>query len=350
MEKLLSIVIPVYNMEKYLRKTLDSLICDKMERMQIIVVNDGSTDGSLEIAKEWATKHSLTVIDKPNGGHGSAWNVGIELAEAKYLAFLDSDDWIYDISAFLSALENADADLVFSDDYIYNETSGEIYRERIFGIGKGVHSIDEEGLPLKENSFRITNFHYCVYRLSLFRSASSLFHEKTSYDDLILFTFPIIKAERFEYSLAPFYVYRVGREDQSMASAMLSRKIGQQETERKYAVDYAMAHFPKGESSVKAKVVHSIVRSICATFYNLIMKLEPEKKKEYLESWTEYVESTVDNPDLIFEYKAYQKYDMPKYEVLLKLYHMSRRILLQSRKHFLTLRSVLEQNELRFNN
>jgi len=328
MNKLLSIVIPVYNMEKYVRQTLDSLVCDEMDALDIIIVNDGSVDGSLKIAEEWAAGFPLsaTIVDKPNGGHGSAWNVGVSKACGKYLAFLDSDDWVADISAYLGRLSSAAADMVFNDCVIYNEVDGSKNIEKICGMTSGVHSLETDALPLRNHkSCRITNFHYCIYRTDLIKALMPLFHEKTSYDDLILSVAPLLVSQTYEYAALPFYVYRLGRGDQSMAPEVINRKIDQQETERKYAIDYAMKFCPAGDKSLKSKAVHEVVRALSVTYYNYVMLLDARRKKEYLDRWTKYVGENVPEPKKIVEYMAYV--DWPCfYGPIVKLWHLYRRV------------------------
>jgi Glycosyltransferases involved in cell wall biogenesis len=326
MVKLLSVIVPVFNMEKYLQATLDSLVFDRMDLVEVLIINDGSTDRSSAMAHDWADRYPgvATVIDKPNGGHGSAWNKGVELASGRYLAFLDSDDWVQDIAGFVDWLESAQADLVFTDNVIYREKSGLESVRRLKGIAPGVHSIDEEGGVLLENDCCMFNFHDCIYKASLLKPLMPLFHEKTSYDDMILSTAPLSQAVTFEYSQRSFYVYRLGRGEQSMAPAVISRKIHQQEAERKYAIDFAMARFPKEDVSLKARALHEIVRAICVTFYNYVMKLEPERREQYLKSWTEYVAATVPAPKLIFEYRAYVGLPRCFYGLSLKFCHLFR--------------------------
>lgn len=91
----ISVVVPVYNVEPYLRKCLDSILSQTIQLDEIILVNDGSTDGSGRICDEYERKHeNITVIHKPNGGLSSARNAGIEVAKGELIAFIDSDDWI----------------------------------------------------------------------------------------------------------------------------------------------------------------------------------------------------------------------------------------------------------------
>src|SRR5690606_37960744 len=93
----LSVIIPVYNVEKYVAQCLDSVLDQNFEPndYEIIVVNDGSTDGSLAIVQDYANKHKhIKLIDKKNGGVGSARNCGMDHAQGKYIYFIDSDDYL----------------------------------------------------------------------------------------------------------------------------------------------------------------------------------------------------------------------------------------------------------------
>ena len=90
-----SIVVPVYNVEKYLAKCLDSLINQTLKEIEIICINDGSRDNSLSILREYSSKDNrIIVIDKENEGQSVARNSGIEKASGEYLGFVDSDDWV----------------------------------------------------------------------------------------------------------------------------------------------------------------------------------------------------------------------------------------------------------------
>jgi glycosyltransferase involved in cell wall biosynthesis len=90
-----SVIIPVYNVEKYLRECLDSIINQTFSNIEIICVDDGSTDSSADILKEYSTRDNrITIITKENGGLSSARNAGIDIATGEYLTFLDSDDYL----------------------------------------------------------------------------------------------------------------------------------------------------------------------------------------------------------------------------------------------------------------
>lgn len=90
-----SVIIPVYNAEKYLRQCLDSVLDQTLRDIEVICVDDGSTDSSLAIIREYAAKDPrLRLLTQPNSGAGAARNLGIENANGKYIAFVDADDWV----------------------------------------------------------------------------------------------------------------------------------------------------------------------------------------------------------------------------------------------------------------
>lgn len=91
-----SIVVPIYNVEKYLPRCINSLINQTLQEIEIILVNDGSTDNSAKIAKEYLTKYESKIkyVEKENGGLSDARNFGMNYATGEYIAFLDSDDYI----------------------------------------------------------------------------------------------------------------------------------------------------------------------------------------------------------------------------------------------------------------
>ena len=108
----LSIVIPVYNVEKYLAKCLDSVIFPGLDSYEVIVVNDGSTDGSGTIAADYAARYPslLRLIEQENGGLGAARNTGLEAARGEFVCFLDSDDWLRE-NAVPEMLEKLEAEM-----------------------------------------------------------------------------------------------------------------------------------------------------------------------------------------------------------------------------------------------
>ena len=123
-----SVILPVYNCEKYLRQCLDSLIAQTLQDIEIICVNDGSTDSSLEILKEYAAADMrFVIIDSENKGAGAARNLGIEAACGKYLAFPDSDDWFEPtmLSTAYRGAEKDRADITIFRSMLYDNETGQ---------------------------------------------------------------------------------------------------------------------------------------------------------------------------------------------------------------------------------
>lgn len=114
MEKLISVIVPVYNMERYLKKCVDSLLSQSYTSIEIILVNDGSRDGSLAICREYEASDSrVRVVDKQNGGLSSARNAGLDVISGELVTFVDADDYLEPdaILVMHDALESTEADI-----------------------------------------------------------------------------------------------------------------------------------------------------------------------------------------------------------------------------------------------
>jgi len=110
----ISIIVPIYNVEKYLRKCLDSIINQTYKNIEIILINDGSPDNSLNICKEYQAKDErIIIIDKQNGGLSDARNAGLDTMTGEYVTFIDSDDWITEdyCETLYNNLKKYDADI-----------------------------------------------------------------------------------------------------------------------------------------------------------------------------------------------------------------------------------------------
>lgn len=136
MNDLISIILPVCNVERYLRECLDSLVQQTYKNIEILIINDGSTDASGAICDEYALKDSrIRLFHLSNGGLSYARNVGIENAKGKYLTFVDSDDYVsvdY-IEILYSSLIESDADMSIAFPYEFVEETGEY---RIYYLDK----------------------------------------------------------------------------------------------------------------------------------------------------------------------------------------------------------------------
>ena len=221
MEKILTIVIPVYKVEQYIRQCLDSVILDeeKMEWLEVIIVNDGTPDQSGIIAHEYESKHpqSIKVIDKENGGHGSAWNVGLKHANGKYIRFLDSDDWLSNLSSFVEELKNRDEDLIFTHLAKHNVRNQSSSVVKINNIQyHQVYRTTSFSYVPTGNQYYMYGFWYCTYKKVIFQEEQPLFAEKIFYDDAILFLAPYILGKTMFFLDTTLYNYRIGHNGQSV--------------------------------------------------------------------------------------------------------------------------------------
>ena len=224
MEKLLSIVIPVYKVEKFIDKCIGSLIVPDEKQLQlldIVVINDGTPDNSAVLAREWEKKYPeiIRVIDQENRGHGGAWNHGTELAVGKYLFYLDSDDWFEtsELSKLITYLGHCDTDMVMLDGQNYYAAT-DTYREK----GKHnelttdvVYDADQFDWLGTGHGYDMTYAHDTVYRTSMMQQYLPLFCEHVMYDDVSLQAIPIAIAKDFVYTKLNVYRYYIGRPGQS---------------------------------------------------------------------------------------------------------------------------------------
>ncbi len=133
---ILSIIVPVYNQHKYLRQCVDSLIHQTLKEIEIILVDDGSTDDSGQICEKYAACDSrIVVIHKENGGLSDARNKGIDIAEGRYLAFVDSDDYVSErmFELLVKAIEEQEADLAVCNCNLVDKDGNEIVEEGLQG-------------------------------------------------------------------------------------------------------------------------------------------------------------------------------------------------------------------------
>ena len=228
MEKLLSIVVPVYNVEKYINTCLDSLVVpeEQMESLEVLVINDGTPDNSAIMAKEFEKKYPqiFTVIDKENGGHGSCCNVGLKMAKGKFIHFLDSDDWFdKDFSHYLARLEHETADVVFTkhvNEYVEDKKST-IHQ---FNIEYN-KTYDASSFDFKKVGPFFFSLHECSYRTELLRKNEVYFREKVSYDDTLLRMAALPNLKSFSLYDMTLYHYLLGRVGQTMDKAVFIKKF-----------------------------------------------------------------------------------------------------------------------------
>lgn len=209
----LTVIVPVYRVEKFLRTCLDSVVRQTLKNIEVIIVDDGSDDGSPAIAEEYARNFTnFTCIHKENGGLASARSAGLKIASGEYVAFLDSDDWVDDWAyetLYNIAIENDKPDIIM---YRSHGESGSYHIPRTGCYNRD--EIEKEILPYlmpffdtdgKPHSLRFSN---CmkVYKRSFLIEAGVFYHEGILIMEDVLFSFDCIdRAQSFYYSDKELY-------------------------------------------------------------------------------------------------------------------------------------------------
>ena len=199
--------MPVYNVEKYLAECLDSVLKQTLKDLEVICVNDGSTDNSLQILEEYAKKDNrIKIVNKENGGLSSARNAGMEAATGEYYAFIDSDD-LLDNSAYEKALKHInDADLVHFGIKVFGESN---YAQR--NGDDNYYKIKYTGLQkLKKKVILNSDVSACnkIFKKSIIKQNNIIFPEGLNNEDYAFYYEYISCAKTVFYLNEYIYHYR----------------------------------------------------------------------------------------------------------------------------------------------
>ncbi len=234
-QPMLSIVVPVYNVEDYLRRCLDSILAQTFQDYEVICVDDGSTDGSLGILKEYEKKDSrIKVIQKENGGQTSARKVGVTKAVGSYVAFVDADDWIQSemYHELIVKAEKYQVDMVtsgdirdYGDHIVYDY---EQIREGFYEAANLIQNLQGEIIETKK--FFRTNIsphvYNKIYRKELVQEVQEGVNESIRIgEDAVLVYECILKAKKIFVLHACFYHYCI-RENSVMGVKKESEEMG----------------------------------------------------------------------------------------------------------------------------
>ena len=302
--KLLTITIPCYNSEAYMDKAIESLLPGG-EDVEIIIVNDGSKDKTAQIGQEYADKYPTIVrlINKENGGHGSAVNTGIAEATGLFFKVVDSDDWVKE-SAYQQILEKLrelsgaekTLDMMISN-FVYEKVGAErkkvmayhyaLPRDRMFGWDDVRHFHKGQYILM----------HSVIFRTKLLRECKLILPEHTFYVDNIFVFQPLPSVNNMYYLDVNFYRYFIGRDDQSVNEKVMITRIDQQIRVNKIMIDY----FAKIHKSIQSnkKLYHYMVTYLdIITTVSSIMLIRAEtdeslKKKKDLWEYLKQKDKTL---------------------------------------------------------
>lgn len=285
MDKLLTVSVASYNIEKYIDKLMESFIdADVFDDVEILLINDGSCDNTAEKAMAYQTKYSNSVrlINKPNGGHGSTINKGIEEATGKYFRALDGDDWINPVAfkRLVGELKSIDVDLILSD-YCkcYEDGRREVVSFEALK-GKRFYTFNEVATHV-----RWMQYHTIIYRTQLLKEHDIRLDEHCFYVDTEYNLYPIPYVESIYYFEDYIYCYRLGLNDQSVSPESRRRHINDSRTVANSLLHFVMCLELRGVSKVKNSYIIRAVANHCVWhIQSLVLFLtSKEKKKELIE-------------------------------------------------------------------
>lgn len=232
---LLTVVVPAYNAQEYLRRALDSVVGFGHE-VEIIVVDDGSTDATAAVAQEYVDRYAdqVHLVSKPNGGHGSAINTGLDLATGRYFKVVDADDWLDRdaLAQVLATLRNLSdgeqpLDLLVSN-FVYEKVgkrtktavryTGALPRGRVLTWSRTRRFAKRQYLMM----------HALTYRTALLREVGLRLPEHTFYVDNLYALVPLHRVQTLYYLDVNLYRYYIGRPDQSVQESVMLRRMDQQ--------------------------------------------------------------------------------------------------------------------------
>lgn len=224
MSKILTIIVPMYNMEQYICRCLSSLLpSSSNNQFEVLVINDGSYDNSLSLARQFELKYPniYRIIDKENGNYGSCINIGLKEAQGKYIKILDADDR-FDSTIFphyLQHLSNVDVDLVISD-FVMRNTLDQVVKHITYDL-PNYDIFDFQSVPPKINMW----MHAVTYKTENLRAINYKQTEGISYTDQEWIFLPMSTVNRISYFPMPLYSYLVGRDGQTMDPSVYIKNI-----------------------------------------------------------------------------------------------------------------------------
>lgn len=220
-KKILTIVIPTYNMEQYIARCLDSLLIkEELESIQILVINDGSKDKSSEIAHQYADMYpnSIFVIDKDNGNYGSCINSALRIATGKYIKILDSDDYFdkFELEKIIKRLKLCEADVILTNHTIITSENKSLWKQGY---------TNNQSILLDQECPSYFTMHSVIYRTELLHRICYQQTEGISYTDQEWIFYPVLNAINMVYMDLNLYQYCMNREGQTMDPKVFAKGL-----------------------------------------------------------------------------------------------------------------------------
>jgi len=277
----ISIVVPVYNVQKFLRQCLDSAVNQTLKEIEIICVDDGSTDSCGRILDEYAEKDDrFVIIHKENGGYGKAMNTGLDIARGEYFCILESDDFFMadTCETLYKIAKEFDADVVRSDYFDYTTKNNKInlVAKQMANDYSYYYRLICPNKEREVYSFVMHNW-TGIYKMSFLNDKKIRYNETpgASYQDNGFFFQVFSQTERLVYIPRPFYCYRI---DNPGSSIHNKSKVYTMSEEYSYIRKFLSSH-PEFEYDVLPAYYARLFRAHHQTY----LRISNEFKKEYAE-------------------------------------------------------------------
>lgn len=287
MEKLLSVIIPIYNVEMYLDRCMESIVNQSYKNLEIIMVDDGSPDNCSSKCDEWAKKdRRIRVIHKSNGGLSDARNKGIEIAKGDYLAFVDSDDFIDNkmFSVLVEALERTKSQISTCGRYLYdNGKMNQAFvlpEEKVLSKKEALSELLSAGM-INEASWDK------IYCRDLFEGIE--FPKGEINEDMPVMPYLIEKAERIVCTGLPLYYYCLNPNSITQSSKLYSEKQRIVIKHIEFVTTYISEKYPEMSASVAE------FQGRYSQVFFIIFTQHPELIKEYKKDYQIYREYLIKN-------------------------------------------------------
>lgn len=203
-----SVIIPVYNTYDYLVKCIDSVLAQTLKEIEIIVVNDGSTDNSLKILNQYVATNSIILIDKNNEGQGVARNRALDICRGKYISFVDSDDYIENdmLEKMYKKAENNKLDITICNYKVVDEKSNEINNNISYDNSEIINSNECMKRFLTNNTVEGFSWNK-LFASELFKKNNIRYPTNMKYEDIPAVFNLIFISNRIGFVNEKFYYY-----------------------------------------------------------------------------------------------------------------------------------------------
>ena len=282
--KLLTIAVPSYNAEAYLERCLTSMADERFDgRLEVIVVDDGSKDSTPDIARRFIEKWPgiFRLISKPNGGHGSAVNTGIENATGKYFRIVDADDWVNtdSVAELLDAMEVASPDLFIDEHIEYHEGDG--WTEQVY---LPQFAREREIIPFDEVTgmeyTRCIKMHTMTSSTKLLRDHGIRLLEHTFYVDMQYVIGVACFAETVYMLRKGVYNYRLGSEQQSVNYLNYVKNYAMHDRVLKACVEFCDRNLPQMPPE-RESYMQLMLTLLARTQYNIALIFNPDRRQGF---------------------------------------------------------------------